>query len=157
MTSHVIDRHDCFNHSPHCWMRVSTIPPLLFSLLLVLVLLVHSAPAQLDSEEQPTDGVQLDPDNFRELTSEGTWCVISLFAKRAHGPHIPTRFVEFFSPYCSHCRHFAPTWKELVAEVYKIPNSQLKMGQMNCAVHGGASLASFEPELTPNCRTRQMR
>lgn len=145
------------NYVPHCGMWVSTLPPLLFSLLLVLVLLVDSAPAQLDSEERPPDGVSLDPDNFHELTSEGTWCVRSLCAKRAHSPHIPTRFVEFFSPYCSHCRHFAPTWRELVAEVYKVPNSQLNMGQMNCAVHGGASRASFEPKLTPNCRTRQMR
>jgi len=52
-------------------MRLSTLPAILFSLLLVLVLLVDSAPAQV--EERPPDGVKLDPDNFHELTSEGTW------------------------------------------------------------------------------------
>ncbi|KAF9782145.1 thioredoxin-domain-containing protein [Thelephora terrestris] len=99
-------------------MRLLTLPPILFSLLLVLVLLVDSAPAQVDSEERPPNGVDLDPDNFLEVTSVGTW------------------FVEFFSPYCGHCRQFEPTWKELVTEVYKMPNSPLSMGRMNCAVHG---------------------
>lgn len=54
-------------------MRFSTLPPILFSLLLVLVLLVDSAPAQVGSEERPPNGVNLDPDTFRELTSEGLW------------------------------------------------------------------------------------
>lgn len=54
-------------------MRFSTLPPILFSLLLVLVLLVDSAPAQAESEERPPTGVKLDPDNFNDLTSEGTW------------------------------------------------------------------------------------
>ena len=67
--------------------------------------------------------------------------LISIFS---HNPDLFTRFVEFFSPYCAHCRHFAPTWKELVAEVYKIPNSPLNVGQMNCAVHGGTFLVSFK-------------
>lgn len=56
-------------------MRFSTLPPVLFPLLLVLVLLVDSAPAQVDPEERPPNGVKLDPDNFHELTSEGTWYV----------------------------------------------------------------------------------
>jgi len=54
-------------------MRFSTLPPVLFSLLLVLVLLVGSAPAQVGSEERPPKGINLDPDNFHELTSEGIW------------------------------------------------------------------------------------
>jgi hypothetical protein len=54
-------------------MRLLTLPPILFSLLLVLVLLVDSAPAQVDSEERPPNGVDLDPDNFLEVTSVGTW------------------------------------------------------------------------------------
>ena len=55
-------------------MRLSTLPATLFSLLVVLVLLVDSAPAQVDPEERPPNGVKLVPDNFHELTSEGTWC-----------------------------------------------------------------------------------
>jgi thioredoxin domain-containing protein 5 len=124
-------------------MRFLTLPPVLFSLLLVLVLLVDSAPAQVDSEERPPDGVELDPDNFHELTSEGTWYVSPFYTKCSRSPYIFTRFVEFFSPYCGHCRHFAPTWKKLVAEVYNIPNSQLNMGRMNCAVHGGAPFVPY--------------
>ena len=54
-------------------MRPFMLPAVLSSLLLVLVLLVDSAPAQVDSEARPPDGVKLDPDNFHQLTSEGTW------------------------------------------------------------------------------------
>ena len=73
----VIGRHTLIH--PHDGMRFLTLPPLLFSLLLVLVLLVDSAPAQVDSEERPPNGVKLDPDNFNELTSEGTWYVLGRY------------------------------------------------------------------------------
>ena len=51
------------------------LPTVLFSLLLVLVLLADSAPAQVGSEERLPNGVKLNPDNFHQLTSEGTWYV----------------------------------------------------------------------------------
>jgi hypothetical protein len=52
-------------------MWLSTLPAVLFSLLLVLVLLVDSAPAQVDSEERPSDGFKLDPDNFHVADVRG--------------------------------------------------------------------------------------
>lgn len=67
-------------------------------------------------------GVQLQeltPANFKESTETGPW------------------FVEHFSPYCVHCRRFAPTWEKLVEECeQEIPSVHL--AQVNCAVHGGA-------------------
>lgn len=62
---------------------------------------------------------QLTPDNFKDSTGKGLW------------------FVEHFSPYCGHCRNFAPTWEKLVEDCEKeIPSVHL--AQVNCAVHGGA-------------------
>ena len=46
------------------------------------------------------------------------------------------RFVEHFSPYCHHCRAFAPTWDELVADY---AGSAVNLAQVDCIVHGGKS------------------
>jgi thioredoxin domain-containing protein 5 len=60
----------------------------------------------------------LTPDNFKSSVSNGFW------------------FVEHFSPYCSHCIAFAPTWDKLVKEAEtELPN--VSLGQVNCVVHGG--------------------
>ena len=44
------------------------------------------------------------------------------------------RFVEHFSPYCHHCRQFAPTWDELVDDY---AGSLVNLAQVNCAIYGG--------------------
>ncbi|KXN90554.1 Thioredoxin domain-containing protein 5 [Leucoagaricus sp. SymC.cos] len=60
---------------------------------------------------------QLTPANFEESTGKGLW------------------FVEHFSPYCVHCRRFAPTWEKLVeACATEIPSVHL--AQVDCSVHG---------------------
>lgn len=60
----------------------------------------------------------LTPDNFKSSVSNGFW------------------FVEHFSPYCTHCIAFAPTWDKLVKEAEtELPN--VSLGQVNCVVHGG--------------------
>jgi protein disulfide-isomerase len=46
------------------------------------------------------------------------------------------RFVEHFSPYCHHCREFAPTWNELVDHY---AGSLINLAQVDCIVHGGTS------------------
>lgn len=46
-------------------------------------------------------------------------------------------FVEFYSPYCSHCKQFAPTWKKayfLTEEDQKLLN--IAMRQVNCVESG---------------------
>jgi len=68
---------------------------------------------------------QLTPANFKESTENGLW------------------LVEHFSPYCIHCRRFAPTWEKLVGDCEEeIPSVHL--AQVDCSVYGGASLA-IEP------------
>jgi hypothetical protein len=61
---------------------------------------------------------QLTPANFKDSTARGLW------------------FVEHFSPYCVHCRQFAPTWEKLVGDCEKeIPSVHL--AQVDCSVNGG--------------------
>lgn len=69
----------------------------------------------------PVHSTELTPENFKSSTSTGVW------------------FIEHFSPYCGHCRAFAPTWEELVAknEDGSPEKTGVKLAQINCAVNGG--------------------
>ncbi|KAI0077603.1 thioredoxin-domain-containing protein [Panus rudis PR-1116 ss-1] len=60
----------------------------------------------------------LTPDDFKQTVSKGVW------------------FIEHFSPYCRHCRDFAPTWEQLVAETQNSDDPGIHLAQVNCAVHG---------------------
>lgn len=71
----------------------------------------------------PVESVELKvltPDNFQSTIAQGVW------------------FIEHFSPYCHHCRQFAPTWEKLVQENEAAPGSGIHLAQVNCAVNGGA-------------------
>ncbi|KAI0057744.1 thioredoxin-domain-containing protein [Artomyces pyxidatus] len=57
----------------------------------------------------------LTPDTFKPTISKGYW------------------FVEHFSPWCHHCRAFAPTWEELVTDY---DGTAVHLAQINCAVDG---------------------
>lgn len=70
---------------------------------------------------------QLTPDDFTPEYLNGTW------------------LVEFFSPYCGHCRHFAPTWEQIYERVVtkgddesqdNVRTAGVKMGQVNCISQG---------------------
>ncbi|KAJ3996888.1 protein disulfide isomerase [Lentinula boryana] len=68
----------------------------------------------------PVHSTELTPENFKSSIASGLW------------------FIEHFSPYCGHCRAFAPTWEELV-EKNKEGSAEatgVKLAQVNCAVHG---------------------
>ncbi|KIJ32313.1 hypothetical protein M422DRAFT_52890 [Sphaerobolus stellatus SS14] len=41
-------------------------------------------------------------------------------------------FIEFYSPYCGHCKQFAPTWIELVDHVAAQEDAGIKLAQVNC-------------------------
>ncbi|KAI0665820.1 hypothetical protein C8Q78DRAFT_933526, partial [Trametes maxima] len=45
-------------------------------------------------------------------------------------------FVKHFSPYCGHCRNFAPTWKQLVEPTESKPDPGIHLARVNCAVNG---------------------
>ncbi|OAV98360.1 hypothetical protein PTTG_04015 [Puccinia triticina 1-1 BBBD Race 1] len=63
-------------------------------------------------------GVQLNENNFYSLTQHGLW------------------FFELYSPFCSACKHFAPTWIELVDQMKQYEVEGLKMGQVDCVAQG---------------------
>ncbi|KAF8624254.1 hypothetical protein AX15_005967 [Amanita polypyramis BW_CC] len=72
--------------------------------------------APVESSKQ-SEILELVPETFKQTVSQGYW------------------FIEHFSPFCTHCRQFAPTWEKLVLEAKtEIPNVVLAV--VNCAVHG---------------------
>lgn len=50
--------------------------------------------------------------------------------------------IEFFSPFCSHCRHFAPTWEKIYQRVTEGNDSDgyntqgVTLAQVNCITQG---------------------
>ncbi|KAI6009718.1 thioredoxin-like protein [Pisolithus marmoratus] len=60
----------------------------------------------------------LTPDNFEGTIANGVW------------------FIEYFSPYCPHCRHFAPTWTEVADHFEKQADPGVHLAQVNCALNG---------------------
>lgn len=91
-----------------------------FKELQLSLLLTYAA---LLSFALPVHSAQLTPDNFKPSTAKGLW------------------FIEFFSPYCAHCRAFAPTWEQLV-DLSSRDTPTVNFAQVNCAVHGGMALPS---------------
>ncbi|KAJ7669258.1 protein disulfide isomerase [Mycena polygramma] len=82
------------------------------SLLVTSFALASAAlPARTASLKPP-----LTPDNFQSTIANGVW------------------FVEHFSPYCGHCRAFAPTWERLVEHSESIAGVEL--AQVDCSVYG---------------------
>jgi len=74
----------------------------------------------LEATAAPVD-VQLNyltPDNFKSTIANGVW------------------LIEHFSPYCHHCRDFAPTWSKLVEETRHSSNPGIQLAQVNCVVYG---------------------
>ncbi|KAG6374901.1 thioredoxin-like protein [Boletus reticuloceps] len=60
----------------------------------------------------------LTPQNFKQSIAQGVW------------------FVEYFSPHCPHCRHFEPTWDEVVDHFESMPDPGVHLAQVNCALNG---------------------
>ncbi|KAH9853322.1 thioredoxin-domain-containing protein [Lenzites betulinus] len=96
-------------------MKLLPLARLSFSLLVSSVILAATA---LPVESSETELLVLTPDNFESVVSEGVW------------------FIEHFSPYCGHCRNFAPTWKQLVEQTESKVDPGIHLAQVNCAVHG---------------------
>ena len=75
-------------------------------------------------EKSAVGSALLTGENFETVTARGTW------------------LVEFYSPYCHHCRHFAPTWDQISEHVQKEaqegsgPTVGIGMAQVNCVTYG---------------------
>ncbi|CAM8951745.1 unnamed protein product [Rhodiola kirilowii] len=65
-----------------------------------------------DKSEQPNASVELTSRNFNELVirSKDLW------------------IVEFFAPWCGHCKKLAPEWKKAANKL----NGKVKLGHVNC-------------------------
>ncbi|GAA93388.1 hypothetical protein E5Q_00028 [Mixia osmundae IAM 14324] len=64
-------------------------------------------------------GVQLKGADFHSTISSGLW------------------FIEHFSPYCHHCKQFAPAWRDLVEKSQPLIDAgRIQFGQVDCADQG---------------------
>ncbi|KAL1932360.1 hypothetical protein VTP01DRAFT_9416 [Rhizomucor pusillus] len=62
---------------------------------------------------------ELGASDFSEATAKGTW------------------FVEFFSPHCPHCIHFAPTWQKLADDYASLATSRdFHFAKVDCTLNG---------------------
>lgn len=57
--------------------------------------------------------------------------------KKAHRLSIHDT-VEFYSPYCGHCRKFAPTWKSLTLSGFDETHDRFAFAQLDCVANGDA-------------------
>lgn len=95
-------------------MRFSrSLSDLPFSLLITSFALAVSA--------VPVHTAVLTPETFAPTIEKGVW------------------LIEHFSPYCGHCRSFAPTWDKLVENNEKASDPGIHLAQVNCAADGGTS------------------
>ncbi|CAH7670419.1 thioredoxin-like protein [Phakopsora pachyrhizi] len=107
-------------------MRFRSSLPLTLSSLLRVLTLIESFNTQISicstttssSSSELHAGVQLSESNFDNLTGTGQW------------------FVEHFSPFCAHCKKFAPTWIKLNEQVKPFQSRGLSMGQIDCIAQG---------------------
>lgn len=77
----------------------------------------------VNNKQANTGGIELPPvltiDEFDALTSE------------------QLSFVEFFSPYCAHCKKLAPTWEQTFREFQpELTELKVQMRQVNCVESG---------------------
>jgi thioredoxin domain-containing protein 5 len=74
----------------------------------------------LEATTAPIEGElkYLTPDNFKSTIAKGVW------------------FIEHFSPYCHHCRDFAPTWSKLIEDSKESSDPGIQFAQVNCVVYG---------------------
>lgn len=96
-----------------------TIPMRLLASLTRLPLSLLITSFALTCSSLPVRSASLTPDNFKSTIAKGVW------------------LIEHFSPYCPHCRAFAPTWEKLAEENEKAVDPGVRLAQVNCAVHGG--------------------
>ncbi|CAO1614630.1 unnamed protein product [Parajaminaea phylloscopi] len=98
-------------------IRVLALCRLVATLALVVALTCSAAPTSPSAASHP-DLVQLTSQNWTTEIQHGSW------------------LIEFYSPYCSHCKAFLPLWKELSQNkaylASDVPDAPFRMAQVNC-------------------------
>lgn len=90
--------------------------PLILPYILPVLLLLLPQPSLAESQLPPL----LTSKSFKQVITQSKLSLI-----------------EFYSPYCSHCNAFAPTWEETFLEFQNDSNSDsIKMYQVNCIESG---------------------
>ncbi|MCO5589563.1 hypothetical protein L7F22_043531 [Adiantum nelumboides] len=93
---------------------IQTITLLAATLLLSICLGVNAAPIETEKT-----GTNLISTNFDQNVGKGMW------------------LVEFFSPWCGHCKKFAPTWSMLVGmNEHLADSSDFHFGRVDCVAQG---------------------
>ncbi|OCF32348.1 protein disulfide-isomerase domain [Kwoniella heveanensis BCC8398] len=112
------------------------LPRVLLSALALSATLFLSSSAASTSDHDDDDEFQLrqlTDDNFKSETAHGIW------------------LVEHYSPKCSHCRAFAPTWTKLAKEKQHLERlTGFHMAQVNCLAQGdlcNANGIKFYPQV----------
>ena len=59
--------------------------------------------------------------------------------------------IEHFSPYCGHCKAFAPTWKKLVQHYEEMDDPGVHLAQIDCAANGGMHDHSVDSKRKLKC------
>lgn len=95
-------------------MRISIQTIILLATLLLSFCFGNAAPVETEKT-----GANLISTNFEQTIAKGMW------------------LVEFFSPYCGHCRKFAPTWSMLVGmNEHLADSSDFHFGRVDCVAQG---------------------
>lgn len=125
MSSHFLSRprpgahHLHRRHSSFTSTSRTSLSTFILTLILSLLLVLTPTTALTLEKGQAEGAIALTTDDFSSRTSQGMW------------------LVEHYSPFCGHCRTFAPTFEKLVKENHKLENTRgFFMAQVNCIAQG---------------------
>lgn len=94
--------------------RVIPIHPYLTAILLAFFAFVSAAPVSVDTSKTPQE---LTKDTYHEAGTKGIW------------------WIKFYSPYCHHCKAFAPSWDRTYLKLNST-YEELNFASVNCVAQG---------------------
>lgn len=100
--------------------------------LAVLLLLIPIAAAQTPVVERHSNVATLTSANFDSYVGKGRW------------------LVEFYAPWCGHCKHLAPIWEATATEL-KARGSEMRLAKVDATAHADLK-AKYEVSGFPSLR-----
>ncbi|KAF9518405.1 hypothetical protein BS47DRAFT_1325399 [Hydnum rufescens UP504] len=101
----------------------------ILSTIVALALGIRAAPVESSTESLK----QLTQADFSDATAKGLW------------------LIEFFSPYCVHCKRFKSTWQQLTLDKASKASFGFQMAQVDCIAQGdlcNEQNVTFYPKIT---------